>query len=265
MINSSLVFLDSGIGGLPYLEWIQKHRSSLALSYVADNANFPYGESSDEKIRNAVAATAKKIFSAGTPLILIIACNTASVAALDEVRKFAPCPVVGTVPAVKSAGQLPGKGPMGVLATQGTIQSAYLENLIHSFAAGKPVVKVAAGDIVRYVEERWLEEGDEGALPIMERALLKLKSSHVDSVVIGCTHFLHVMNPIAAYLGNAVRLVDSRDGVGRRILSLIEGKVETDGTDQGRGGFYVTKSSDKNSRYKEFAERFGLDWAGVLP
>ena len=264
MIESSIVFLDSGIGGLPYLEWVRSHRPGLSLSYVADTANFPYGESAEAKTRKAVAATAERIFSAGTPGMLVIACNTASVTALEEVRKFAPCPVVGTVPAVKSAAGLPGPGPMGVLATQGTVNSPYLERLIASFAPDRDVVRVAAGDIVRYVEERWLEKGEDGAMPVMERALRELKSKGVGSVVLGCTHYLHVMDPIANFLGGGVVLVDSRDGVGRRILSLLDRGEAVVGTGGG-GSFHVTALLPNSGRYREFAVRFGLEWAGELP
>jgi glutamate racemase len=79
---------------------------------------------------------------------------------IDEIREFAPCPVVGTVPAVKSAASIDNVGAIGVLATAGTVESAYLNRLVSAFAPGRRIVKVAAGDIVRYVEERWLDEGD---------------------------------------------------------------------------------------------------------
>jgi glutamate racemase len=267
MIDQSLAFLDSGIGGLPYLDWITSRRPDLPVSYIADTAHFPYGELSNADIIQAVVQAAVKIFSCGTPRILTVACNTASVAALDEIREFAPCPVVGTVPAVKSAASIDNVGAIGVLATAGTVESAYLNRLVSAFAPGRRIVKVAAGDIVRYVEERWLDEGDMGAIPVMERALGLMKAEKVGTVVIGCTHFLHVIEPIQRLLGPEVKLVDSRDGVGRRILALL-GESETKDTadgDSSFGDFWVTLDGITNKRYRRFSEAHRLDWAGLLP
>ena len=260
MINGSIAFLDSGVGGLPYLEWLRSRRPDLNVVYVADSLNFPYGERSPDEVRSAVLDTAGRLLNSGTPRIMVVACNTASVAALSELRAVAPCPVVGTVPAVKPAALLAGDGAIGVLATRGTAQSAYLDQLINAFAPGRNIVKVAAGDIVRFVEEHWLDEGESGAIPVLERALKELKASRVSSVVMGCTHFLHVLKPISEGLGPDVQIVDSRDGVGRRIFSLLN---ETDLQGSGSGIFMVTRNNSEE-RHRRFAARYGLEWKGVF-
>ncbi len=260
MINGSIAFLDSGVGGLPYLEWLRSRRPDLNVVYVADSLNFPYGERSPDEVRSAVLDTAGRLLNSGTPRIMVVACNTASVAALSELRAVAPCPVVGTVPAVKPAALLAGDGAIGVLATRGTAQSAYLDQLINAFAPGRNIVKVAAGDIVRFVEEHWLDEGESGAIPVLERALKELKASRVSSVVMGCTHFLHVLKPISEGLGPDVQIVDSRDGVGRRIFSLLN---ETDLQGSGSGIFMVTRNNSEE-RHRRFAARYGLEWKGVV-
>ncbi|MCK5249868.1 MAG: aspartate/glutamate racemase family protein, partial [Spirochaetaceae bacterium] len=171
MIDSSIAFIDSGIGGLPYLDWIRCRRPDLPVTYLADTAHFPYGDMKSEDVRIAVVGAVRRLLRAGTPRLLTVACNTASVTALEEIRAITPCPVVGTVPALKSAAGLPIDGPIGVLATSGTVESPYLDRLVSAFAGGRKVIRVAAGDIVRFVEERWLDEGDSGAVPVMERAL----------------------------------------------------------------------------------------------
>jgi len=264
MIDSSITFLDSGIGGLPYLDWIRLKRPELPLTYIADTANFPYGDLSPEEIRNAAVEAVCNILKHGTPAVLVVACNTASVTALEEIRAVAPCPVVGTVPAVKPAAGLKVDGPIGVLATSGTVDSPYLDSLVSSFVRGREVVRVSAGDIVRYVEEDWLEDGDQGAIPVMKRAIGTLKESGVGSVVLGCTHFLHLIKPIKKMIGEDVPLVDSRDGVGRRILSIIdEDNLMRDAGASG-GTFMVTEPGDSDERYRRFAVLHGLNWAGVI-
>ena len=267
MINGSIAFLDSGVGGLPYLEWLKSRRPELNVVYLADSLNFPYGELSPDEVRSAVSRTAGRLLEMGTPRMMVLACNTASVAALAELRAIAPCPVVGTVPAVKPAALLATDGAIGVLATRGTAQSVYLDELIRAFAPGRTIVKVAAGDIVRFVEERWLDEGEYGALPVLERALDELKTSRVRSVVMGCTHFLHVLKPISESLGPDVLLVDSRDGVGRRILSLLDKENRTEPTktaDNSGSGIFLVTQNDSEERHRRFASRYGLEWKGVV-
>jgi len=264
MIDSTVTFLDSGIGGLPYLDWVRVKRPGLPLTYVADTANFPYGDLSADDLRSAAVKTVRRLLNHGTPAVLVVACNTASVTALEEIRAVAPCPVVGTVPAVKPAAGLNVDGPIGVLATSGTVDSPYLDSLVSAFVRGKDVVRVSAGDIVRYVEENWLEEGDEGAVPVMKRAIGTLKESGVGSVVLGCTHFLHLIDPIKKMIGENVPLVDSRDGVGRRILSIIDNENLLRGMSPPGGYFMVTERGESDERYRRFAALHNLSWAGEL-
>jgi len=264
MIDSSITFLDSGIGGLPYLDWIRMKRPELPLNYIADTANFPYGDLSPDELISAAVKTVRNLLNHGTPAVLVVACNTASVTALDEIRAVAPCPVVGTVPAVKPAAGLKVDGPIGVLATSGTVDSPYLDSLVSSFVRGRDVVRVSAGDIVRYVEEHWLEEGDQGAIPVMQRAIGTLKESGVGSVVLGCTHFLHLIEPIKKMIGEHVPLVDSRDGVSRRILSIIDNGDLIRETGTSSGDFMVTELGDSDERYRRFAALHGLNWAGAV-
>ena len=264
MIESSIAFIDSGIGGLPYLDWVKSRRPDLHFSYIADSANFPYGDLTPGAVKAAVVGAVEKMLQIGVPRLLVVACNTASVTALNEIRAISPCPVVGTVPAVKPAAGLKVDGPIGILATSGTVDSPYLDSLVSSFASDREVIRVAAGDIVRYVEERWLDEGDDGAVPVMERALNTLKDSGVGSVVLGCTHFLHLIKPISNMIGSNIPLVDSRDGVGRRILTLLDNRSEISQSGISTGTFYVTDRGRSNDRYRRFAALHGLSWAGEI-
>ncbi|OQX29153.1 MAG: glutamate racemase [Spirochaeta sp. LUC14_002_19_P3] len=259
MNKPAAVFLDSGIGGLPYLAWVKNQRPNLAVSYLADTAHFPYGELSSSRIIQAAAEAAQLIQARLNPSLIAVVCNTASVNALEEIRRTVSCPVVGTVPAVKPAAQESSTKPIGILATQGTVNSPYLNSLIAAYAPHREIVRAAAGDIVRYVEEDWLDDSGIGARDVMQRALGILKQAEVETVVIGCTHFLHVAEIIQDMLGG-VRLIDSREGVGRRILSLLDESSPVSGEDH----FYVSRSAAGMDRYRRFAELYGLKWMGEL-
>ena len=264
MIESSITFLDSGIGGLPYLDWVKTRYPGLPLTYLADSANFPYGDMDPDTLVEVVLDTVRRLLSFGTPRLLVVACNTASVTVLDEIRAISPCPVVGTVPAIKPAAGLKSTDPIGVLATAGTVNSPYLDRLVDSFASHREVIRVAAGDIVRFVEEQWLDSGDEGAYPVMQRAIDTLKDSRVGSIVLGCTHFLHLQKPIREMVGENIALFDSRDGVGRRILSLLEENYLNSDEKAAVSRFFVTESGDRDSAYRRFSTLHGLEWAGAL-
>ena len=240
MTDSPIVFLDSGIGGLPYLQWLCCKRPLWPVVYAADTEFFPYGELDSVQLNKVVCEVGEKIFRELKPALLVLACNSASVTALASLRLIAPCPVVGTVPAVKQAATLPGKGPIGILATEATIDSIYLKNLLRDYAGGKKVIKVAAGDVVRFVENELMEisNPDSGARNILEKSLYTFIRAKVDSVVLGCTHFLHICGLIQEILGENIVLVDSRDGVGCRIIDLCEGMKIREAR---RNDFFVTR------------------------
>ena len=262
MIDNSIAFLDSGVGGLPYADWMRQRRPDLPLTYVADSAFFPYGEREPEDVKRAVLQTAEKLLKRGTPRILVLACNTASVVALEALRALAPCPVVGTVPAIKSAANL--AGAIGVLATSRTVDSAYLDGLVAEFAPGRQVYRVAAGDIVRFVEERWLDEGEVGARHVLGPSLAQLKAQGVGSVVLGCTHFIHVIGPIEKELGSTVQVVDSRDGVGRRVLDVLnEAPQATEHAHSVPSDFWVTGGA-LQGMHRRYAQLHGFQWEGQL-
>jgi len=287
MVESSVVFIDSGIGGLPYLDWLRERRPELPLYYFADTAHFPYGDLSRQAVRNAAVKAVRALQSLGTPRLMVVACNTASVLALDDIREAANCPVIGTVPALKPA--LHWQGPIGVLATVRTVQSPYLDNLVSTFAPGREIVRVAAGDIVNYVEENWFAGEEDGALAVLRPATKKLRESRVGSVVIGCTHFLYVIRLIKMLMGAGISVVDSLDGVGRRILSLLGmGIPKTESGESGNvggkgirkrgddsslissgdgcvGGFMVSRGGIRDKRYRHFAQTRGLAWIGEIP
>ncbi len=116
-----LVF-DSGVGGLTVAEEIRRLAPGLVVDYAADTGFFPYGDKSDHALRRRLPEAAGALCAAARPDVFVIACNTASTLALEEVRRMLDIPVVGTVPAIKPAAEASASRTIGLLATPGTIR-----------------------------------------------------------------------------------------------------------------------------------------------
>lgn len=270
MDNRPIAVVDSGIGGLPYLSWIQENLPQETLIYLADRKNFPYGEKTEDGVRQAVLSAVDKLVKLHQPKLLVVACNTASVVALEAIRAAFPGPVVGVVPAVKTAAQQSRNGVVGVLATQRTIAGPYLRQLIAEYAAQTRTVCLGASDIVTHVEEDYLNPDLANRRRILGAWAEELKREGVDTVVLGCTHFLHVTEDLRRELGPSIAIVDSRDGVGRRVRTLLQDQQLLAVT-KGQDRFYFTLASPQDPqleelehKYRIFAERYKLPYGGPL-
>lgn len=260
--NAPIAFIDSGVGGLPYLQWIKEKLPNENFHYLADSKNFPYGEKTQEEIVELVLDAVKKLQQVGDPKLLVIACNTASVTALDLVRNMVNIPVVGVVPAVKPAAELSGNKRIGVLATERTVKGLYLEGLIQDFASACHVEKLAGSGIVRFVENDFFDTNDSSKFNIIKNAVKQFKEANVDTVVLGCTHFIYFSDLLQKYMGDHIKIIDSRNGVGRQIIHILKEKKILSGS-KTVDRFYCTAEVSEQS-YRNFAEMFGLDYCGVI-
>ncbi len=248
--------MDSGLGGLPYLQWIRQRKPHWNLIYLADNACFPYGIRSTDFLIDRLKDISRFIINEHNPDLCVIACNTASVTALDALRQAFAIPFVGVVPAVKPAAETVETGKIGVLATEKTVQGRYLEALIRQFAAGQIVETKAAPDLVRFVEEQLYRAEDSEVERILKPYIDHIAGREWSAVVLGCTHFILLKPWIEKMLPETVRIIDSTDGVGRRILSLIP---DTETTVTGHEGiFYVTGKGFRSEPYQSAASECGM-------
>ncbi|MGM0673205.1 MAG: glutamate racemase [Spirochaetota bacterium] len=223
MADGPVLFLDSGIGGLPYVEAVRRYVPHAQLIYVADTAHFPYGERDGDEIRRIMVELVEAAVESFAPQLIVVACNTATVVALETLRRRFDVPFVGVVPAVKPAALSAAGGTITVLSTARTADAEYLARLIESFAGNTEVRIVAAGDLVSFVEHRFAEttadERHQAVSEILGRAGADWEQT--ESVVLGCTHFTHLAGEIQQVLGPAIEVVDSREGVARRVGELL--------------------------------------------
>jgi len=258
-----VAFLDSGVGGLPYLALARKLLPGDRFVYVADNAHFPYGEKTGDQIIEASMSVTDRLVKKEDPRLVVVACNTISVAALGALRSRFPVPFVGVVPAIKPAAALSRRRRVGILATRQTVEGEYLANLIESHASGCVVVSLPAGSLVEFVERDLYRSTEEERTARVAEEVARFQDAQIDTLVLGCTHFLHLEREFRLLLdASGITLVDSRDGVIRQAGRLAGAPQEGDGR---RGDtLFVTGAGAADERYEWFAGKFGLRLDGAL-
>ena len=178
---------DSGLGGLSVLEAVRHQLPEAELCYVADTAHVPYGNKSDAQIEARVLAIGGELVQRGAT-VLVVACNTATVAAIESLRRRYPdIPVVGVEPGVKPAALSSRSGHIAVLATESTARSARLAHLIALHAEGLETHVVACPGWATQVEQLRLD--DPALAADVHHRIQPLLAVGVDRFVLGCTHY----------------------------------------------------------------------------
>ncbi|MBU6949783.1 glutamate racemase [Hahella sp. HN01] len=220
------LIIDSGSGGLSIWGHIRRHTPWLPTLYLADFGFYPYGDKSEQEIETRVRHIVEQISERYPAQLIVVACNTASTVVLDHLRARFEQPVVGVVPAIKTAATHTKKQVIGLLATQGTVRRAYTDELIRDFASHCQVIKVGAPDLVQ-----WGEDWVRGHSPDMTRLRAVIQpflDAEADQVVLGCTHF-PLLKPFLCQLAPDINWVDSGEAIARRVAYLLQGQQSDDG------------------------------------
>jgi glutamate racemase len=213
---------DSGVGGLSVLRHIRTRLPAVDLLYLADQAHVPYGERSPDAIRRLAVGVTRYLRRRGARLI-VVACNTASAAALTHLRQTFPgLPFVGMEPAVKPAAAETRSGTVGVMATAGTFGSERYASLVDRFGQNIRVVEDACPGLVEAIEAG---EIDTAATAARLRAIVRpMLAAEADTVVLGCTHYPFVQPLLAQVLaqetGRRVTIIDPAPAVARQTARL---------------------------------------------
>ncbi len=209
---------DSGVGGLSVAAALHRHRPSLDIRYLADTAFFPYGGRDPEEVRERAVFLAAQLVEDGADA-LVVACNTASSAALEHLREVYDLPIVGMEPPVKPAVESSTSRIVAVLATPGTTQGTRLARLNERFAQDARVFTVPMPGLADLVEAGEVE-GDR-VEQMLAAALEEPVREGADAVALGCTHYGFLRPTLARLLPAHVRLIDAAEPVARRTLHVL--------------------------------------------
>lgn len=217
MNNRPVIFIDSGVGGLPYCRNFLDRNPQESVIYTADRLNFPYGQKKKEDLIVILTDLTEKLIKLLNPKVIVLACNTASISALGSLRENFPLlPFVGTVPAIKPAAKASGGGKVGVLGTSRTIEDDYIQHL------GKcEIFGVAAPELAEFVEQRFDCADEEEKTNIVRKYVEIFRAGGVNSIVLGCTHFLYLIEEFKREASPSITIFDSLEGITNRIETLL--------------------------------------------
>ncbi|MDR0644813.1 MAG: glutamate racemase [Treponema sp.] len=220
-----IIFLDSGIGGLPYFQYFRRYNPYESLVYTADKANFPYGKKTKQEIIRILVSLFEKLIDQFQPKLVVLACNTASVSALPILRETFPhIPWVGTVPAIKPAIIESRNRCVGVLGTDRTIDDPYITELAEKYGADAKIIRISAPDIVEFAEKSLFKADNAEKQAVISPYIKKFRSTGADAVVLGCTHFLLLQDTFRTVAAPDIKIYDSVIGVSRRIEAILDEK-----------------------------------------
>jgi len=223
MDNRPVLFIDSGLGGIPYCREFSKRNPNEQIFYIADRENFPYGPRGKEELITILTELTEKLLKTVNPKIIVLACNTASVCALSSLRRSFPhIPFVGTVPALKPAANASKNGKIGVLGTERTIEDIHSLNIADLDESGCEIIGKSAPELVLFVEQRFEEADENEKIETVKKYIDFFRAQGAETIVLGCTHFLYLLDEFRQQASPFIKIFDSLDGITKRIEFLLE-------------------------------------------
>ena len=215
-----IAVFDSGVGGISVLRQLRKLMPEEKYVYLGDSANAPYGSRPTEEVRQLSLAAAKKLTTEYPVKALVVACNTATAAAIQQLRSAYPdLIVVGIEPALKlAADNFPG-GRLGVLATEVTLREEKFDALVHRFKENCTIHKIPAPGVVNLIEAG---KNDAPEMIDLLKNLLAPYVGKLDALVLGCTHYPFVTRNIASIMGPDTQLLHGGKGTARETKRRLE-------------------------------------------
>ncbi len=257
---------DSGVGGLTVAREIMRQIPNEKIVYFGDTARVPYGS----KSRDTVTRYSRQIvrfLQAQRVKAIVVACNTASAYALDELEREIDIPILGVVkPGAKVAAESTGNGKIGVIGTEGTINSRIYATYIKQIDEGIEVIGKACPLLVPLVEEGLLKDPvtDEIAM----RYLSELKDLDIDTLILGCTHYPLIRSTIGRIMGERVTLVNPAYETARELKELLKAEGLLNQKEMGLGEnkyrFFVSDSAEKFKQFATSILKYGILSAKIV-
>ena len=237
---------DSGVGGLTVFREIARALPRQPLIYLGDSARVPYGTKSPETVTRYTKQAAAHLLERGIGM-LVVACNTATAAALPELVATLPIPVIGVVEPGARAAVARTKGRVGVIATEGTVRAKAYTRAIRAIDPTVEVIESAAPLFVPLAEEGWANT--HVAREVAEIYLEPLIDAGIDTLVLGCSHYPILRGTIEQVVGDAVAIVDSAETTARTVAAALPPAPNGQAT-------YTFLVTDAEERFRRVASEF---------
>lgn len=241
--NAPVGVFDSGVGGLTVAREIMRQIPQESIVYFGDTARVPYGSKSKETIINFSRQIVKFLQTQDVKAI-VVACNTASAFALETIKKELEIPVIGVIkPGAKTASEATKNNRIGVIGTEGTINSGIYSQYLYEINPKVQVYTKACPLFVPLVEENWLY--DSVTIEIAERYLSELKSYNIDTLVLGCTHYPLIRHTLQRVMGEDVKLVNPAYETALALKRSLDEKELSSTCEYAKHKFYVSDGAEK--------------------
>lgn len=247
---------DSGVGGLSVLSHFQRMAPSERVIYFADTSYFPYGPRPAAEVRKRAFSIVGRLVRSDVKMV-VVACNTASAAAVADLREAFAIPFVGMVPGVKPGALASRSGRVVILATPGTFDGALFSRVVEEFGNGVEIVTVPGSGLAEMVEAGHVD--CECARKAVREALAAEIAAGADTVVLGCTHY-HFLGAAISAEFPGVTLVDTSEPVARRAVQVLR-DMDLAAPDGALGHLDVIVSGDRDA-FRSTAERLGVKLTG---
>ena len=212
---------DSGIGGTSIYKEIRNLLPNEDFIYLADSANAPYGNKSDDKILSLSIKNTELLLKYNVKLV-VVACNTATTNAIKSLRKTYNIPFIGIEPAIKPASLNTKTKAIGILATKGTLTSELFHNTVNLYGNGITVIEKVGDGIVPLIESG---KTDSDQMRILLRKHLEpMLEAEIDYLVLGCTHYPYLMPLLLELLPDSIKIIDSGEAVARQTKAILKKK-----------------------------------------
>ncbi|MFA6493353.1 MAG: glutamate racemase [Patescibacteria group bacterium] len=209
--------IDSGIGGREIEKEIKKLLPMVKIEYFADRRNFPYGTKKVEDLRRILRNNIEVLLKKGAEVI-VLACNSATVSSVEYLRKYFNVPIVGVIPAIKSAAEVTKNRRIAVFSTPITSKSLAQDDLIHKYCQDIIVYKIPFKNLAGLIED------DEINIAISEisKVWQKYKDENIDVIVLGCTHYTLIKREIQKIVGAKIKIIDSNEAVAKQVKNIYD-------------------------------------------
>jgi glutamate racemase len=211
---------DSGVGGISVMSHIQSLLPNESLAYVADSLFAPYGLKSKDMILKRSKTAIDYLIKKKSVKLVVVACNTATAAAIQELRQIYQIPIIGMEPAIKPATKATICKKVGILATNGTLDSAKFSALLETYSGEINFYTQPCPGLVELIEQGRID--DSSIKNLIQKYLNPLIEIKVDTIVLGCTHYVFIRNIIENIMGPEVKIIDTGLAVAKHVRNELE-------------------------------------------